>query len=226
MIHQFAELGQFFQNREGLSVDGEDQLARYAHDPGAKFRTRIVLLLVFKADGFDRVHVEEYDEARRLSYLYRPGPPNGCDATPTSGLREIKKDTEATLAQAIREELKRKVVRLSRSISEALANGQDLPGPETNALTTMRDWLKSAAADTSQAREALGRLLQQVRLYHPATATTKGFTTSPAILSIAYRNEEQSPLKRVGDFVTFRQRLAQSAQQSLSKSKGKAAQTE
>jgi CRISPR-associated protein Csh1 len=226
LIHQFAELGQFFQTREGVSVDGEDQLARYAHDPGAKFRTKTVLLLVFNADGFDRVHVEEYDEGRRLWYLYRPGPPNGCDATPTSGLREIKKDTEATLGQAIREELKRKVVRLSRSISAALAHGQDLPASETNALTTMRDWLKSAAADTSQGREACDRLLQQVRLYHPATDTTKGFTASPAILSIACRNKEQSPLKRVGDFVTFRQRLAQSAQQSLSRSKGKATQAD
>ncbi|HXH24227.1 MAG TPA: TM1802 family CRISPR-associated protein [Vicinamibacterales bacterium] len=226
MIHQFAELGQFFQQREGLSEHAEDRLRRFAHDPGAKFRTNTVLLLVFNSAGFDRVHVEEYDEARRLWYLYRPGPPNGCDATPTSGVREIKERTETALAHSLREELTRKVVRLSRSITDAIAADEALASSEMNALTKMRDWLRSASEDTAQGREALDRLLQQVQLYHPATSTTKGFDSRPAIISVGWRDDAQSPLKRVGDFSAFRRRLAESAEQSLSKNKAKGAQAD
>lgn len=69
MIHQFAELGQYYHEREGIGTSSEDQLGLDSHDPTQKFRTNTVLLLVFSNEGFRRVHVEQYDDPKRLMYL-------------------------------------------------------------------------------------------------------------------------------------------------------------
>ena len=80
MIQQFAELGQFFTQREALSPGPTARLAQFTQDPAAKFRTKTVLVLVFASDGFKRVQVEDYGDEKKLWYLYRAGPPNGWDA--------------------------------------------------------------------------------------------------------------------------------------------------
>src|SRR5947209_2713350 len=59
MIHQFAELGGFYRESEGIDTSEEDRLAQFVQDPAQKFRTRTVLLLVFSGKGFERVEVED-----------------------------------------------------------------------------------------------------------------------------------------------------------------------
>src|SRR4051794_5623 len=105
MIQQFAELGRFYLQKEG--VGAEDQLKQYTTDPAAKFKTNIIILLLFTEHGFHHAEVEEYDESRRLSYLYRPGAPNGWDATPTVGLPGQKKEIPGALEEEIRKKLTR-----------------------------------------------------------------------------------------------------------------------
>src|SRR4051794_1936220 len=104
MIQQFAELGQFYRQKEAV----KDQLQQYAADPAAKFRTKKIILIVFTEGGFAGTQVEEYDERRKLSYLYRPGPPNGWDATATTGMPGVKKEGSGQFG----EEVGRKLTRL------------------------------------------------------------------------------------------------------------------
>ena len=120
MIHQFAELGAFYRDREGLGKGAGNPVAQYMRDPVAKFRTKTVLLLIFSGKGFQRIQVEECDPVKRRAYLYREGPPNGWDATPTSGLRAAKGDTDAKYQAALLEEIRKKLVRLSESIRDAV----------------------------------------------------------------------------------------------------------
>jgi hypothetical protein len=85
MIHQFAELGQFYLTQEGVAAS--DKLSQFACNPAAKFRSKEILLLVFSIDGFQNVHVEEYDDDRRLRLLYRFGTVR-CYADNRDGDRE------------------------------------------------------------------------------------------------------------------------------------------
>ena len=90
MIHQFAELGQYYQQRERIGTSASDKLAQHSQDPAQKFRTSTILFLVFAEGGFIRAQVEQYDDSKRLFYLCRTGPSNGCDATPTWRLKQVK----------------------------------------------------------------------------------------------------------------------------------------
>lgn len=190
MIHQFAELGQFFQEREGVN----DQLLQYAGDPSAKFRSREILLLIFSVRGFESVQVEEYDESHRLRCLYRPGPPNGWDATPTTGMATVKKGHENTVDF----EIGKKLTRLARSTGEALDHGQDLPSWEPDALDMMRKCLQPAEKGAA-AEDPRSPVLTRLKASHPDL-------TRPAILSVAWRAPE-GELNWVGDFKAFQQAL-------------------
>lgn len=219
MIHQFAELGEFFRNREGLGHRGEDQLMQYVHDPGAKFRTNTVLLLVFTPNEFERIQVEQYGDAKKLCYLYRPGPPNGWDATPTSGMREVKKSTAAEFDEAFSEEITKKLLRLSRSIGDAIAGGDNLPEPEKQSLAVMRDWLRATATDNGRDKD-LTQLVKQIKIAHPPTTKTTTVGSGSAIISVAWEEKEHGALKRVGDFETFQQALIRSGKQAPSRKRG------
>jgi hypothetical protein len=130
VIHQFAELGQYYREREGIGTSSEDQLGLYSHDPAQKFRTNTVLLLVFLNEGFRRVQVEQYDDTKRLMYLYRPGPAKGWDATPTSGLRQVKGKTQTEFDRAFTSGVRKKLARLGNSVADALQGGADLSSEE------------------------------------------------------------------------------------------------
>ncbi len=205
MIHQFAELGQFYLEREGV----KDQLIQYAADPSAKFRTKEILLLVFSSDGFEGVQVDEYDEGRRLRCLYRPGPPNGWDATPTTGMATVKKGKENTADG----EIGKKLSRLARSINEALEQCEDLPTCECEALAVMRDRLQSPKDKQGSAgSDPRSAIFIRLREAHPDL-------TKPAILSVAWRPSE-GEARWVGDFKAFQQALVRKGTEAASKKKG------
>jgi len=86
MIDQFVALGRYFSRADGKA----DDPISYAQDPSLKFKSANVFLLVFGSKGFLRVQVEEYSRERKGWYLYRAGPANGFDATPTTGLPNWK----------------------------------------------------------------------------------------------------------------------------------------
>ncbi len=189
-----------------------------SQDPAQKFRTKIVLLLVFTPRGFDRVHVEEYDEQRKLAYLYRAGPPNQWDATPTSGLPEVKTDSQAKFEGAFSEELGKKLIRLSRSIADALVNSSAVPESEAAQLSRIRDWLSGVATDRQQ-NDGFTQVVRDIMVHVPPTTKKTTVSSKSAIISIGW-HEEPKALKRVGDFETFRQSLTRSCAQSASKKKG------
>ncbi|MCI0419996.1 MAG: TM1802 family CRISPR-associated protein, partial [Acidobacteria bacterium] len=165
-----------------------------------------VLVLVFSKKGFERVAVEEYDENRRLRYLYRTGPPNGFDATATTGMPTLKKDEPG----AYQTEVGKRLTRLGKSITDAVESATDLPAWESEALSRMRDTLGPNEASASKQREAI---FSRLREAHPDVK-------SPAILSVAWSDSDQDELKWVGDFQAFRDALVRKGGESASRSKG------
>lgn len=190
MIQQFTELGRFFLDRDKVT----DDLALYAQNPALKARGNTVLVLVFSEDGFENVRIEEYDDANRLRYLYRPGPPNGWDATSTTRMPSWDPEKQGDSEKAIAKRLKR----LAKSAEEALTGGDKVPGWETRALNAFM------AAKPRQVAEAL--------LYKHTDS--KGQAT----LTVAWRTPDKQ-LRYVGDFQAYRQNLIRQGGAASSKKK-------
>lgn len=217
MIHQFAELGQYYREQEGIGTSSEDRLALYSQDPAQKFRTNTVLFLVLSNEGFRRVQVEQYDDSKRLLYLYRADPPNGWDATPTSGLRQVKGKTQTEFDRAFIGEVRKKLARLRSSVADALQGGVDLPSEEKTRLEKMRACLLSAATSKggqAQLREIVDEILGRL----PSQSAKNVIHSQDAILSLAW--ETTGRLNRVGDFVTFKQSIIRQGLQSASTNGG------
>jgi CRISPR-associated protein Csh1 len=219
VIHQFAELGQFYRQRENVT----DDLVQYAADPAAKFKTKELLVLVFGEDGFKKVVVEEYDDDRRLRYLYRAGPPNGWDATPTTGTASLKKGQE-DIADA---ELGNKLTRLGRSVAATLEalwvaaatnTGQATDGGgaiaawEKKALEVMRDALLPPDFDPSTDRDPRKRIIAEIRERHPDLKER-------AIVTVAWQRSK-TLCSYVGDFEAFRRALVRAGREAASTQKG------
>ncbi len=219
MIHQFAELGKHYRQREGIGTSASGKLAQYSQDPAQKFNTRTVLLLVFAESGFIRVQVEQYDDSKRLLYLYRSGPANGCDATPTSRLGQVKKP-QKEFDDSITEEVRKKLGRLGRSVKESLEIGINLPDEEKNFLGKVQDILLSSASGKSKTVQTyLAKIVSLIREKLPPTTKGNTVTSQNAIISIAWQTDKPH-LKRVGDFETFRQSLVRHGSQAASTTKG------
>lgn len=216
MIHQFAELGQYYQKREGIGAADDDQLILYSRDPAQKFRTSTVLLLVFTDQGFERVQVEQYDDSKRLLYLYRDGPPNGWDATPTSGLRQIKKKTQGELDEAFTNEVRKKLVRLRSSVADGFEGNADLPEGEKTNLKKMHD---SLMFNSESGQVQLTKIMGEIRTLLPPQTMRNTIATQDAIISIAWRTSAGG-LKRVGDFIAFQRALVRHGSQAASTKKG------
>lgn len=219
MIHQFVELGQYYREREGIGTSSEDQLRLYAHDPAQKFRTNTVLLLVFSSEGFQRVQVEQYDNTKRLMYLYRPGPPNGWDATPTSGLRQVKGKTQPEFDIAFTDEVRKKLARLGNSVADALQCGADLPSEEKRCLEKVRDCLLAAAEHSKADQAKLSMIVKETLDLLPPQTRKHVIHSQDAIISMSWQTNTRH-LKRVGDFITFQQSLIRQGSQSASTKKG------
>lgn len=219
MIHQFAELGKHYQQREGIGTSASDKLAQYSQDPAQKFNTRTVLLLVFAERGFIRVQVEQYDDSKRLLYLYRSGPANGCDATPTSRLGQVKKP-QKEFDDAFTEEVRKKLGRLGRSVKESLEIGISLPDEEKSFLGMVQDVLLSSASGKSKTDQApLAKIVSLIREKLPPVTKGNTVTSQNAIISIAWQTDK-SHLKRVGDFEAYRQSLVRRGSEAASSKKG------
>lgn len=224
MIHQFAELGQYYREREGIGTSREDQLRLYARDPAQKFRTNTILLLVFSNEGFRRVQVEQYDDTKKLMYLYRPGPPNGWDATPTSGFRPTsslrdKPKTQEEFDNALAEELRKKIRRLRSSLEDSTNSSSDVPADEKSALSMVKAILSRAAEDTETGPGDRAKIASQVRIHLPPKEKKNTIVSDDAIISIAWETS-RGHLKRVGNFTTFQQSLIRQGSQSASTKKG------
>ena len=216
MIHQFAQLGRFYQEREGVGSGETGRLAQFAQDPAQKFRTTKVLTLLFSKSGFERVEVDEYDESKRLKYLYRAGPPNRCDATPTTGLQTVKKDDSGSFDANYENALQKKLIRLTKSIEDAKVESG--AGWESGALAVMGGALAAAGdmstADRRAPRSVWSRILEGAKACHQPDSK-KG-----AILSVAWRDETDL-IHHVGDFECFRGHLVRQGERAASGSKRK-----
>jgi CRISPR-associated protein Csh1 len=214
VIHQFAELGRYYQEREGVSQDAIGRLAQFAGDPAAKFRTTKVLLLVFSEAGFDHAEIDEYDESKRLKYLYRAGPPNGWDATPTTGLTTVKKDESGSFDFNFEDTLRKKIARLGKSVEDARIRNETVSSWEKDALDASVRFLQYAA-NPSNARlpgATWNRVLTAIKERHqPASKEA-------AILSVGWLDD--SGIKNVGDFVSFQNAITQSGESAASQKKG------
>lgn len=220
MIHQFAELGKYYQEREGIGTSGDHQLALYSQDPAQKFRTKVVLLLVFTKNGFDRVQVEEYDDSKKHLYLYRAGPANGWDATPTSGLRQVKEKTQDKFDEKFADEVRKKLVRLGRSVKDGLDSGSSLPDDDKGCLAKVRDvLLLPVSKDSKAGQDQLAKIVEKIQEKLPPETKKNTFTSQDAIISIAWQTTQQE-FKRVGDFEAFRQSLVRNGLQAASTKKG------
>ena len=217
MIHQFAQLGRFYQQREGVGTDEAGRLAQFSQDPAQKFRTTKVLCLVFSRSGFENVEVDEYDESKRLKYLYRAGPPNRCDATPTSGLQRVKKDHTGSFDANFEDALQKKLVRLRKSVQDVLTEVGDMSW-ELEALRAIDAALESAtdvdAAERDDLNSIWNRILEATKACHPAESRTA------AILSVAW-NDESDSTHYVGEFETCQRHLIKQGEHAASGSKRK-----
>lgn len=219
MIHQFAELGQYYRDREGIGTSSEDQLRLYAQDPAQKFRTNTVLLLVFSGDGFRRALVEEYDDSKRLLYLYRPGPPNGWDASPTSGLRQVKGKTQDEFDQEYADAVKKKLIRLADSVDDALGHNTNLSETERDCLSKVRDSLWSASNGARDRSDLFTKIAGQIQTLLPLQVRRNAIVSPDAIISIAWE-VHRGTIKHVGDFEAFRLALIRHGQHAASTKKG------
>lgn len=81
MIEAVSRIGDYVQKTEG----GEDLLSTFIEDPNSKGNYKFVLIVVLnETDGeysFNRVVFDEFSNYPR--YLYKKGPANGTDVTPT-----------------------------------------------------------------------------------------------------------------------------------------------
>lgn len=197
MIHQCRELGEYYRKKENPE---DDALAQFANDPGAKFGNR-VLLLQFSQDGLDDVTVKGYQPSDRLRFLYRKGPPNKWDATPTSGMPAWKPDKAGDFAKKVGTRL----ARLGNSIrsvqSSALAG---VPSWEKSALDVMSEQLLGGST-----RAHIIDILKQ-RHTNPKDR---------AFLSVAWLPLGEERPKYVGDFEAFRRALNQFADDGRSRAR-------
>ena len=203
MIHQFAELGQFYLQKEVV----KDQLVQFASDPAAKFRSKEILMLVFSPNGFEGVQVEEYDERRRVQLLYRQGPPNRWDPTPTTGMARVKKGHESEADG----EIGKKLTRIGRSIREAVDGGENLADWERNALAVMRDRLLPPGKEASKSGDQRAIILNSLREARPDL-------TQSAILTVGWRTPKDV-LRWVGDFQAFQLALVRTGGEAASKNR-------
>jgi CRISPR-associated protein Csh1 len=207
MINQFAELGSFYRQQEGIEDGPRGRLAQFAQDPGQKFRTQTVLILVFSDSGFGGVQVEQYDAQRRLDYLYRVLH-NHQDVTPTTGLRPPKKGVESEFD----EEIRKKLERFAKSIADAHTIASDHPEWECPALRLMQTQLEAAGRKKDWNAELRATILNRIKQCHPADPK------EAAILTVAWRGNES--LHRVGDFRAFQQALIDQGERAASSKKG------
>ncbi len=214
MIHQFAELGRFYQDREGVGEDVAGRLAQAAQDPAQKFRTTKVLLLVFTQQGFDHAEIDEYDESKRLKYLYRAGPPNGWDATPTTGLQTVKKDDSGSFDANFEDALRKKLARLGKSTDDARMKIKTIPDWEKEALDASVRFLQYAAnpSNTRLPGATWSRVVAAIKERHQPDSK------EAAILSVGWLDD--SGIKNVGDFASFQNAITQSAEGAASQKKG------
>lgn len=225
MIHQFAELGQYYREREGIGTADGDQLALYSHDPAQKFRTTTVVLLVFSEGGFSRVQIEQYDDSKKLQYLYRPGPANGCDATPTSGFKptsslKVKPSTKEEFDEALSNELRKKSARLARSVGNSLEAETLFPDEERQRLERLHIELSSVTSrDATAGPDLLGKIVAQVHEKLPPETKKNTIISQDAIISVAWQTAQQK-INRVGDFEAFRRSLVRCGTQAASTNKG------
>ena len=82
MIEAVSRIGEYLQENKG----GEDLLSTFIDNPNSNGKYRYALIVVLnEKDGeysFSRVVLDEFSDYPR--YLYKKGPSNGTDATPTS----------------------------------------------------------------------------------------------------------------------------------------------
>jgi CRISPR-associated protein Csh1 len=194
MIQQFAELGRYFRERAQVA----DPLEQLAQNPGQKFG-RNVLLLIFSENGFERVQPESYDEEHRLRYLYREGPPNKWDKTPTTRMPHAKESSDSKLLS----ELHTRLARLGDSVRDALKLGENLSEEEAEQLRGLSKALPTKERKNKDANPANERLRQPIiaalQAAHP-NPKEKGF------MSVAWSRSDGT-LKFVGDFEAFKQQV-------------------
>lgn len=221
MIHQFAELGRYYQDREGVGTDKSGRLAQFTQDPSQKFRTTKMVLLVFSSSGFVRAEVDEFDESKRLRYLYRAGPPNGFDAAATTSLQAVKKDASGKFDSNFAAALRKKLARLGRSTEDTKANAKSAPEWEKQALDNSLRFLQYASNPSNDRLPGAtwNRMLSAVKACHAPDSK------QAAILSIGWADDSDS-IRRVGDFEAFRASLVRHGEKAASgsKAKGKAAE--
>ncbi len=199
MIQQFVTLGKYFIHRDGGGPT--DDAVRYARDPSKKFRSKTIYLLIFSDGKFERVQVEEYSENRCGWYLYRPGPSNGFEATPTTGFPAWKTEDEFV------PNLRKKLKRLRGALKAALTPENAAIAPEEGSVLTETE----KGFDT-----AVPTILEELTLKRHDDQKQQ------ATLSLAWQQDTQghqggSPakLKRVGDFQIFRRALVNSARENF-----------
>lgn len=177
MMQQFVALGKFFLEHDRAGNDA----ASYAQDPSQKFHSKYVYLLVFNESGFDGIRVEEYSQDRKGWYLYRPGPSNGCDFTPTTGLPTWKPGDEADFRRKLTTRLKR----LPSSIKQAITLAAPTEQFETEELRKIATCFLPAEP----------RILAEIKKTHPNPRES-------ATLSVGWQNGS-GHLKRVGDYTVL-----------------------
>lgn len=201
MIQQFVSLGTYFMSRDEVVERGAD-FEQYAQDPAQKFRSKTVYLLLLKAGSLVRVQVEEYSAENRAWYLYRAGPPNGADATPTTGLQSTKDDREFEQA------LTKRVKRLAQAVRSALE--LRIPDEDPQDIEALEVTPSGLESETT-------RILAELKSLHPNPK-------EPAILSVGWLSKDDS-LRRVGDFAIFKRAVVHSAKSGFAGKKTQGAST-
>jgi hypothetical protein len=190
MMDQFVALGEFYLRSEGQG----EVLAQYSRDPSQKARGNTVLVIVLDSGGFREIRVEEFDSSKRLQYLYREGPPNGYEPTPTTRMASWDRNKPESFDENVRKRLRR------LAASARAVNADDIPALEREPLGAFANLMEHDK-----------QILDALRTAHPNPKVG-------ATLTLAWHAPGDG-LKRIGDFQAFQRALIRAGGQSPSRKK-------
>ena len=101
MLSSVAQIGNYLIKEEGKDLS--NPLSILVENPNVKGNYKDILKIVFdyKTLKYLRVSIDEYDGSKILKLMYKGGPSNGADFSPTSKITEPEKTLKKKIIKAV-----------------------------------------------------------------------------------------------------------------------------
>lgn len=116
MLSAIREIGKWQINKLG-----KNKLDTLIQDPFKSGGKIISIKIDIDKSDFDNIDLEEYDSSKKMKYLFRKGPPNGPNLTPTAKITNIKK----TFENKIQKWFEKQKVNCLENIKKILSDNKD-----------------------------------------------------------------------------------------------------